>query len=134
MGTHRQKVVHNSFLTLGFAADKNSIYMSYISKWSKKGNILKNFQDVTQWRFEIFATVFCHFYQRWTLNLAKHILLTILYMYNIMDKVWIPLPEINIWHDAVKVFMSHSDKGEFGKRYKITNLVITFLFANGRKI
>ena len=51
-----------------------------------------------------------------------------------MEKVLIPLPETNFWKDAVKLLMSHSDKGEFGKRYKITILVITFSFGNGCKI
>ena len=30
--------------------------------------------------------------------------------------------------------MSHSDKAEFGKRYKITILVVTFSFGNGYEI
>ena len=51
-----------------------------------------------------------------------------------MEKVSIPLPETNFWHDAVKLLMSHSDEGGFGKRYKITNLLITFSFGNGCKI
>ena len=51
-----------------------------------------------------------------------------------MEKVLIPLPETNFRHDAVKLLMSHSDKGEFGKRYKITILVVTFSFGNGCKI
>ena len=51
-----------------------------------------------------------------------------------MEKVLICLPETNFRHDAVKLLMSHSDKGEFGKRYKITILVIAFSFADGCKI
>ena len=30
--------------------------------------------------------------------------------------------------------MSHSDKAEFGKRYKITILAVTFSFGNGYEI
>ena len=56
------------------------------------------------------------------------------YLYNIINKVVTPHPEINSWHDFVKLFMSHSDKGIFAKRYKNTILVITFLFANRCKI
>ena len=51
-------------------------------------------------------------------------------MYNIVEKVVTPHPETNFQHDFVKLFMSHSDKGVFGKRYKNAILVITFLFAN----
>ena len=51
-----------------------------------------------------------------------------------MEKVLIPLPETNFRHDAVKLLMSHSDKGEFGKRYKITILALTFSFGNGYEI
>ena len=51
-----------------------------------------------------------------------------------MEKLLIPLPETNFWHDAVKLLMSHSDKAEFVKRYKITILVVTFSFGNGYEI
>ena len=51
-----------------------------------------------------------------------------------MEKVLIPLPETNFRHGAVKLLMSHSDKAEFGKRYKITILVVSFSFGNGYEI
>ena len=51
-----------------------------------------------------------------------------------MEKLLIPLPETNFWHDAVKLLMSHSDKADFGKRYKITILVVSFSFGNGYEI
>ena len=51
-----------------------------------------------------------------------------------MEKILIPLPETNFRHDAVKLLMSHSDKAEFGKRYKITILVVTFSFGKGYEI
>ena len=51
-----------------------------------------------------------------------------------MEKVLIPLPETNFLQDAVKLLMSHSDKAEFGKRYKITILAVTFSFGNGYEI
>ena len=45
-------------------------------------------------------------------------------------KVFMPIPKPNFWQDAVKLLMSHSNKGHFEKRYKITILAITFLFSN----
>ena len=48
-------------------------------------------------------------------------------------KVFMPIPKPNFWQDAVKLLMSHSNKGQFEKRYKITILAITFLFSNRGK-
>ena len=60
--------------------------------------------------------------------------LVTLYLYNNIQEVLLALQESNFRQDFSKVFMSHCSKSSFLKRYKITILVITFLFGIGFQV
>ena len=60
--------------------------------------------------------------------------LVTLYMYNNIQEVLLDLQETNFLQKISKVFMSHCSKSSFPKRYKITILVITFLFWSGFQV
>ena len=133
MGIKRQKYVGNSLLPHEFSTDKEKAYLSNISRNWKKGTFWKTFKMshsdfVTQWR-----TVFCLFGKKKTSQSPPTKFSATLYNYNIVEKVFMPIPKPNFWQDAVKLLMSHSNKGQFEKRYKITILAITFLFSNRGK-
>ena len=97
----------------------------------KKGDFLKNFQNVTQWLCH--TVTLSHSDARYFAFLARKKLhrvhrLNSQLPYTIITswkKVFMPIPKPNFWQDAVKLLMSHSNKGQFEKRYKITILAIT---------
>ena len=60
--------------------------------------------------------------------------LVTLYLYNNIQEVLFALQESNFRQDFSKLFMSHCSKSSFPKRYKITILVITFLFGIGFQV
>ena len=128
MGIKRQKYVGNSLLPHGFSTDKKKAYLSNISRNWKKGTFWKTFKmshsDARYFAF--LARKKLHRVHRLNSQLPYTIITS-------WKKVFMPIPKPNFWQDAVKLLMSHSNKGQFEKRYKITILAITFLFSNRGK-
>ena len=119
-------MVKKSFLRLGFITDKNRRKVSHKTLLSKNQEVLKNFQNVTLLRLTKIETVFLQFGRWWKINLSNCVFLTSLYLYEVMGKVAVSLPETNNWGKNFKLSLSHCDKASFYEWYKITVLGITF--------
>ena len=121
-------------LPYDFAADKYRRYAPNISILSEKGKILKDFPNVTLLRLAIFQTVFWLFGYRLTLNVSQNMVLVATYLYKIIQKLFAALQEPIFLEYFFKVWMSHCYKSFVRKWYKITILIITFLFVNGFQV
>ena len=117
-----------------FAADKYRRYAPNISILSEKGKILKDFPNVTLLQLAIFQTVFWLFGYRLTLNVSQNMVLVATYLYKITQKLFAALQEPIFLEYFFKVWMSHCYKSFVRKWYKITILIITFLFVNGFQV
>ena len=100
----------------------------------KKGKILKDFPNVTLLQLAIFQTVFWLFGYRLTLNVSQNMVLVATYLYKITQKLFAALQELIFLEYFFKVWMSHCYKSFVRKWYKITILIITFLFVNGFQV
>ena len=100
----------------------------------KKGKILKDFPNVTLLRLAIFQTVFWLFGYRLTLNVSQNMVLVPTHLYKITQKLFAALQEPIFLEYFFKVWMSHCYKSFVRKWYKITILIITFLFVNGFQV
>ena len=121
-------------LVYDFAAYKYRRYAPNISILSEKGKILKDFPNVTLLRLAIFQTVFWLFGYRLTLNVSQNMVLVPTHLYKITQKLFAALQEPIFLEYFFKVWMSHCYKSFVRKWYKITILIITFLFANRFKV
>ena len=101
---------------------------------SEKGKILKDFPNVTLLRLAIFQTVFWLFGYRLTLNVSQNMVLVPTHLYKITQKLFAALLEPISLEYFFKVWMSHCYKSFVRKWYKITILIITFLFVNGFQV
>ena len=108
--------------------------MPHINTFSKKENILKDLQKVTLLHFPIFQTVFWLFGYRLTLNVSQNMVLVPTHLYKITQKLFAALQEPIFLEYFFKVWMSHCYKSFVWKWYKITILIITFLFVNGFQV
>ena len=60
--------------------------------------------------------------------------LVTLYLYKNIENTFIALQETNFLKYFPKLLMSHCSKTQIAERYKITILIITFLFGNGFEV
>ena len=134
MGSLMTYAANIFILIYDFAADKYRRYAPNISILSEKGKILKDFPNVTLLQLAIFQTVFPLFGYRLTLNVSQNMVLVATYLYKITQKLFAALQEPIFLEYFFKVWMSHCYKSFVRKWYKITILIITFLFVNGFQV
>ena len=134
MGSLMTYAANIFILIYDFAAYKYRRYAPNISILSEKGKILKDFPNVTLLQLAIFQTVFWLFGYRLTLNVSQNMVLVATYLYKIIQKLFAALQEPIFLEYFFKVWMSHCYKSFVRKWYKITILIITFLFVNGFQV
>ena len=81
--------------------------------------------------FANFETVFSDFSKMWRFVFQNCPFLVSSYLYNSAAEKLELFSEANFAQDFFQFFMSHYPISPFGKRYKITFRVITFLFVEG---